>query len=60
MCEVWWPLSSAGSAVNDDELLEGFDRVYVADPFGNRLELMQPTAWSMPGVRSEGQARRRR
>jgi hypothetical protein len=30
--------------VNDDEPLEGFDRVYVTDPFGNRIELMQPTA----------------
>jgi catechol 2,3-dioxygenase-like lactoylglutathione lyase family enzyme len=35
---------AAGFAVNDDELLEGFDRVYVTDPFGNRIELMQPTA----------------
>jgi catechol 2,3-dioxygenase-like lactoylglutathione lyase family enzyme len=26
----------------DDEPLEGFDRIYVYDPFGNRLELMQP------------------
>lgn len=24
------------------EPLEGFDRVYVDDPFGNRLELMEP------------------
>jgi hypothetical protein len=22
--------------------LEGFDRVYVADPFGNRIELLEP------------------
>ena len=35
---------AAGFAVNDDEPLEGFDRVYVTDPFGNRIELMQPTA----------------
>ena len=34
----------AGFAVNDDEPLEGFDRVYVTDPFGNRIELMQPNA----------------
>ena len=25
-----------------DEPLPGFDRVYVSDPFGNRLELMEP------------------
>jgi catechol 2,3-dioxygenase-like lactoylglutathione lyase family enzyme len=31
-----------GHAVVDDEPLEGFDRVYVSDPFGNRIELMEP------------------
>ncbi len=35
---------AAGFAVKDDEPLDGFDRVYVSDPFGNRLELMQPGA----------------
>ena len=34
----------AGFAVNDDEPLDGFHRVYVSDPFGNRIELMQPNA----------------
>ncbi len=33
---------AAGFAVKDDEPLDGFDRVYVSDPFGNRIELMQP------------------
>ena len=33
----------AGVAVRDGEPLEGFVRVYVDDPFGNRLELMEPT-----------------
>lgn len=33
---------AAGFAVKEDEPLDGFDRVYVADPFGNRIELMQP------------------
>lgn len=28
--------------VIDDEPLEGYLRVYVADPFGNRIELMEP------------------
>ena len=37
-------VAAAGFAVDDDEPLEGFDRVYVTDPFGNRIELMQPTA----------------
>lgn len=35
---------AAGFAVKDDEPLDGFDRVYVSDPFGNRIELMQPVA----------------
>lgn len=37
-------VAAAGSAVKDDEPLAGYARVYVADPFGNRIELMQPTA----------------
>lgn len=35
-------VSAAGYAVVEDEPLEGYDRVYVHDPFGNRIELMQP------------------
>lgn len=35
-------LSAAGVAVRRDEPLEGYDRVYVDDPFGNRIELMEP------------------
>jgi catechol 2,3-dioxygenase-like lactoylglutathione lyase family enzyme len=36
-------LESGGIAVDSSgEPLEGFDRVYVDDPFGNRLELMEP------------------
>ncbi|MGH7293103.1 MAG: VOC family protein [Myxococcota bacterium] len=35
-------LLDAGVRVVDDEPLEGYDRVYVDDPFGNRLELMEP------------------
>lgn len=36
-------LRRAGTKVRDDEPLEGYDRVYVDDPFGNRIELMEPT-----------------
>lgn len=32
----------AGYEVIDDEPLEGFDRVYIYDGFGNRLEMMEP------------------
>ena len=35
-------LRRAGYAVTTDEPLEGYLRVYVNDPFGNRLELMEP------------------
>lgn len=35
-------VAAAGYDVVDDEPLEGYDRVYVHDPFGNRIELMQP------------------
>jgi catechol 2,3-dioxygenase-like lactoylglutathione lyase family enzyme len=33
---------AAGFAPFTGEPLEGFDRVYVLDPFGNRIELMEP------------------
>ena len=35
-------LRRAGYDVTTDEPLEGYLRVYVNDPFGNRLELMEP------------------
>jgi catechol 2,3-dioxygenase-like lactoylglutathione lyase family enzyme len=35
-------IAAAGHQVVDDEPLEGYDRVYAQDPFGNRIELMQP------------------
>jgi len=37
-------LATAGVEIVDDEPLEGYDRVYVYDPFGNRLELLEPAA----------------
>ena len=35
-------LRAAGATVVDDEPLEGYDRIYASDPFGNRLEFMEP------------------
>lgn len=35
-------LRAAGAAIRGDEPLEGFHRIFVDDPFGNRLELMEP------------------
>src|SRR5262249_56766783 len=34
-------LRAAGVSVVDDEPMPGHDRVYVSDPFGNRLELIE-------------------
>jgi catechol 2,3-dioxygenase-like lactoylglutathione lyase family enzyme len=36
-------LAAVGHPVRTDEPLEGFERVYVDDPFGNRVELLEPT-----------------
>jgi catechol 2,3-dioxygenase-like lactoylglutathione lyase family enzyme len=33
---------AAGHTVVQDEPLPGYDRAYVADPFGNRIELLEP------------------
>jgi len=35
-------LKRAGIAVVTDEPLEGYNRIYVSDPFGNRIELLEP------------------
>lgn len=34
-------LNTAGHTARTDEPLEGWSRVYVDDPFGNRIELME-------------------
>lgn len=34
-------LRAADVPIIDDEHLEGYDRAYVEDPFGNRIELME-------------------
>ena len=40
--ELQAKLEASGYTLKDDEPLEGFRRVYVDDPFGNRVELMEP------------------
>ena len=35
---------AAGYPVVTDDRLEGFKRVFVSDPFGNRLEFLEPVA----------------
>jgi catechol 2,3-dioxygenase-like lactoylglutathione lyase family enzyme len=34
-------LANAGYAIAHDKPLEGYDRIFVDDPFGNRIELME-------------------
>ncbi|MDG2306875.1 MAG: VOC family protein [Candidatus Binatia bacterium] len=36
-------LTDAGGSVVWDDRLVGFRRVYVTDPFGNRIELLEPS-----------------
>ena len=40
-------LKQAGYKLSEDAALEGYDRTFVDDPFGNRIELLQPKA-SLP------------
>ena len=42
LAELVQRLRSHGLEVRDDELLPGHERVYVDDPFGNRIELLEP------------------
>jgi len=35
-------LTHAGYPTSSDEPLEGYSRLFVDDPFGNRIELMEP------------------
>jgi catechol 2,3-dioxygenase-like lactoylglutathione lyase family enzyme len=35
-------IQAAGHSLQTDEPLEGYDRIYVNDPFGNRIELIEP------------------
>lgn len=37
-------LHREGIAVIADEPLEGYNRIYVSDPFGNRIELLEPVS----------------
>jgi catechol 2,3-dioxygenase-like lactoylglutathione lyase family enzyme len=37
-------LKQAGYTLVEDAPLEGYDRIFVNDPFGNRIELMQTSA----------------
>jgi len=49
LAELVRHLQHLGFTVRDDEPLEGFLRVYVDDPFGNRIELMEADTASSAG-----------
>ena len=42
-------LKDENVAVDEDEPLPGFNRCYVSDPFGNRIELLEPIATPFSG-----------
>lgn len=41
-------LRESDVAIDEDEPLAGFDRCYVSDPFGNRIELLEAIAPPFP------------
>jgi catechol 2,3-dioxygenase-like lactoylglutathione lyase family enzyme len=43
LAELLQKLRAAGVEVTEAEPLPGYNHVYVADPFGNRIELMEPS-----------------
>jgi catechol 2,3-dioxygenase-like lactoylglutathione lyase family enzyme len=43
LAEVREKLVAVGAEVVRDDLLPGFNRIYARDPFGNRLEILQPS-----------------
>ena len=42
-------LRDGNVAIEEDEPLPGFNRCYVSDPFGNRLELLEPIVTPFSG-----------
>jgi catechol 2,3-dioxygenase-like lactoylglutathione lyase family enzyme len=44
LLELVGTLQKAGYLVSEDQPLDGYERRYVHDPFGNRIELMEPLA----------------
>jgi hypothetical protein len=42
LAELVTKLRAASAVITQDEPLAGYDRIYVDDPFGNRIELMEP------------------
>ena len=49
--EVAGRLTGAGQDATWDDLFPGFRRIYARDPFGNRLEFLEPVAPEHPAPR---------
>lgn len=49
-------LAANGYELTTDEPLEGYDRVFVHDPFGNRIELLEVVPGTVKAEDSEGKA----
>lgn len=47
-------LVGASHAITEDEPLTGYNRIYVDDPFGNRLELLEPMLFSVSVCSAHG------
>lgn len=41
-------LEGEGTTVTWDDAIPDYDRFYANDPFGNRLEFLEPQAWRFP------------
>jgi catechol 2,3-dioxygenase-like lactoylglutathione lyase family enzyme len=48
LTELITKLEQAGYSVTHGDSLEGYNRVYVDDPFGNRIELMENAGGNQP------------
>ncbi len=46
LAELAERLAAGGVEVTWDDEFPGHDRFYAADPFGNRLEFLQPRDWA--------------
>jgi catechol 2,3-dioxygenase-like lactoylglutathione lyase family enzyme len=52
--ELQAKLEASGYTLKDDEPLEGHRRVYVDDPFGNRVELMEIDSLPVINIHNAG------
>ena len=48
LAELLGRCTAAGYPPVDDKPLPGFERAFISDPFGNRIELLQPVTSPLP------------